>query len=214
MAKALSAGRPIRSRPLFGLLDPDGWGWASTKAFFWLLVIIVTLGYIPDRAYYFVVSRTLELGILGLSPVNLCPPENSTTMPCPVPPGGVLPWQASPAEVALPQPRTEGAAAQIGTNLLYIGGSDGSAPSATTFVSKVDKGNFGAWAEGPALPEARSDAAIANLNGTAYLVGGLGPDGEPTDTVWSIGLNPETSALDTWKAPADPADAEDRKSVV
>jgi hypothetical protein len=198
MAKALPAGRPIKRRPLFGFFDPDGWGWATAKAFFWLLVIIMTLGYIPDRAYYFVVSRTLDIGILGWSPVNLCPPENGKDMPCPVPAGGVIPWQAAPAAAALPQARTGGAAAQLGTNLMYIGGSDGSAASATTFVTKVDKGNFGAWTEGPALPEARTNAALATLNGTVYLIGGAGPDGAPTKTVWSIGLNPDTSALGTW----------------
>lgn len=198
MAKALPAGRAIRRRPVFGLFDGDGWGWASAKAFFWLLVIIMTLGYIPDRAYYFVVSRTLELGILGWSPVNLCPPENGTDMPCPVPAGAVIPWQASPAEASLPQARTGGSAAQLGKNLLYIGGTDGTTASASTFVAQVDKGNFGAWAEGPALPEARTNAGLAILNGTAYLVGGLGPDAQPTNTVWSIGLNPDTSALGTW----------------
>jgi hypothetical protein len=160
----------------------------------------MTLGYIPDRAYYFVVSRTLELGILGWSPVNLCPPENGKDMPCPVPAGGVVPWQPTPAEAALPKPRTGGNAAQLGKHLLYIGGSDGSAPSATTFVTTVDKANFGAWSEGPALPEARTNAGLATLSGAAYLVGGAGPAGAPTKTVWSIGLNPDTSELTTWSA--------------
>jgi N-acetylneuraminic acid mutarotase len=198
MAKALPAGRPLRRRPMFGLFDPDGWAWATTKAVFWLLVLIITLGYIPDRAYYFVVSRTIDLGILGWSPVNLCPPENGKDMPCPVPAGGIIPWQASPSEVALPQARTAGSAAQLGTNLLYIGGSDGAAPTATTFVAQLDKGNVGAWAEGPALPEARTNASLAILSGTAYLVGGLGADGQPTTTVWSIGLDPESGDLGTW----------------
>jgi hypothetical protein len=198
MAKALPAGRPIRRRPMFGLFDGDGWAWATTKALFWLLVIILTLGYIPDRAYYFIVSRTMDIGILGWIPVNLCPPENGSTVPCPVPIGGVLPWQASPAQAALPAARTGGAAAQVGTNLLYIGGSDGTAATATTYVAKVDKANFSAWAEGPALPEARTDAALATLNGTVYLIGGLGPDGKPTDTMWSIGLDSATTKLTTW----------------
>lgn len=198
MARALPEGRRVRGRPVFGLFDPDGWAWATTKAFFWLLVIIMTLGYIPDRAYYFVVSRTIDLGILGWTPVNLCPPENGTNMPCPVPAGGIVPWQASATGAALPAPRTDGAAAQLGTNLLYIGGTDGAAGSATTYVAKIDKGVVGAWAEGPALPAPRSDAGIAILSGTAYLVGGLGPDGKPTATVWSIGLNPDTGALGTW----------------
>ena len=97
MAKALPAGRPVHRRALFGLFDSDGWAWAFTKAFFWLLVIIMTLGYVPDRAYYFVVSRTLDLGILGWSPVNLCPPENGTEMPCPVPTGAIGGRRASSA---------------------------------------------------------------------------------------------------------------------
>jgi hypothetical protein len=198
MARALPAGRPVRHRPVFGLFDPDGWAWATTKALFWLLVIIMTLGYIPDRAYYFIVSRTIDLGIVGWAPVNLCPPENSTTMPCPVPTGAVLPWQASPSELALPAGRTEGAAAQVGVNLLYIGGSDGSAATDTTFVAKLDKGNYGAWTAGPVLPAARTDAALANLSGVVYLIGGKGPDGKATDTVWSIGLDPDSGALKTW----------------
>jgi Kelch motif len=198
MAKALPAGRAARRRPMFGLFDGDGWAWATTKAFFWLLVLIMTLGYIPDRAYYFMVSRTIELGILGWSPVNLCPPENGTEMPCPVPAGGVLPWQASPREAALPQSRSGGAAIQLGTNLLYAGGTDGTAPSATSFQATLDNGSFGGWAEGPALPEARTNAALAVLSGTAYLVGGTGPDGAPTTTVWAIGLDPDTSELTEW----------------
>jgi hypothetical protein len=198
MARALPTGPTIRRRALFGLLDADGWGWASAKAFLWLLVIILVLGYIPDRAYYFIVSRTLDIGIVAWAPVNLCPPENGSTMPCPVPVGGVLPWQPSPAQVALPQARTGGAAAQLGTNLLYIGGSDGTAPTATTYLSKLEKGNFNAWTDGPALPAARTNAGLAILSGTAYLAGGYGPDGKPTDTVWSIALDPD-GKLTTWK---------------
>ena len=193
---------------MFGLFDGEGWAWATTKALFWLLVIIMVLGYIPDRAYYFIVSRTMDVGLVLWSPVNLCPPENGSAMPCPVPIGGVLPWQTSPAGAALPAARSGGVAAQIGTNLLYIGGSDGKAASATTYATKVDKGNFGAWSEGPALPAARTEAALAILNGTAYLTGGLGPDGAATDTVWTIGLDPATSKLTTWQPLVDAAKKE------
>jgi hypothetical protein len=201
MAKALPAGRPIKHRPVFGLFDPDGWAWATVKAGFWLFVIIVTLGYIPDRAYYFIVSRTFDIiGTPGLSIINLCPPENGPMVPCPVPAGGVLPWQASPAEINLPQPRTGGAAAQIGTTLFYIGGTDGKTASATTYQATVDKGTIGAWAEGPALPAARTDAGTATLNGTVYLAGGLGPDGAPTDTLYSLGIDPTTNKLGGWAA--------------
>ena len=204
MAKELPAGRPIPRRVLFGLFDADGWSWAFSKAMFWLLVIIVTLGYIPDRAYYFVVSRTFDIiGTPGLSVVNLCPPENGPTMPCPVPAGGILPWQLSPPEISLPVARTGGVAAQLGTNLLYIGGSDGKAASATTYVTKVDKGTFGAWSEGPALPAARTDAALAILSGTVYLAGGVGPDGTVTDTLFSIAIDPVTTKLGAWKTVKD-----------
>jgi hypothetical protein len=188
----------VRSRPVFGLFDPDGWAWATTKATFWLIVIILTLGYIPDRAYYFIVSRTIDIGILGWSPVNLCPPENTSSMPCPAPAGAVLPWQASPKELALPEGRTDGAAAQVGTNVLYIGGSNESGATDTTFVAKLQSGNYGAWTAGPKLPAARTDAALANLSGVVYLIGGKGPDGKATDTVWSIGLDPDSGALKSW----------------
>jgi hypothetical protein len=198
MARALPAGRSRRGRPLFGLVDGDGWAWASIKAFFWLLVIIMVLGYIPDRAYYFVVSRTIDLGIIGWSPVNLCPPENTSSMPCPVPAGAILPWQASPGEAALPAARSGGSAIQLGSNLLYAGGSDASGATTTTYVTKVDKGSFGPWSEGPALPAARTDAGVATLSGTAYLVGGAGPDGKATDTVWTIGLDPDTNEIKSW----------------
>src|SRR5918996_5793562 len=105
MTKALQAGpAPRHRRAFFGLLDADGWGWASLKAFAWFIAIIFLLGYIPDRAYYFTVNRTIDLGILAWSPVNLCPPENRG-LPCPPPTGAVLPWERSPtAPVDIPLP--------------------------------------------------------------------------------------------------------------
>jgi hypothetical protein len=49
--KALQRGTTqTRGRALFGLLDANGWGWASLKAAFWFILLIFTLGYIPDRA--------------------------------------------------------------------------------------------------------------------------------------------------------------------
>jgi hypothetical protein len=209
VARALPAGRPGRRRAFFGFFDADGWAWATTKAFIWLLVLIITLGYIPDRAYYFVVSRTIELGILGWSPVNLCPPENGPDLPCPPPVGAALPWEAVPAEAALPAARTQAAAAQLGTNILVIGGLDGTDATATTYKATIQDGNIGAWSEGPALPEARANASISILSGTAYLVGGTGPDGEPTDTVWSIGLDPDSGELGEWQELTIPPGGED-----
>ena len=42
--QALGAGTVLpRKRALFGLLDADGWAWASVKAFAWLVFIILIL---------------------------------------------------------------------------------------------------------------------------------------------------------------------------
>jgi len=87
-------GAGPQKRVLFGLLDAAGWGWAGVRAVAWTLVIILLLGYIPDRAYYLVVSPTVDLG-LNLAPiVNICPAENEG-LPCPAPRGALLPWKSA-----------------------------------------------------------------------------------------------------------------------
>ena len=186
MTHALEPGTgPIRRRALFGLLDADGWSWASVKAFIWLIVIILTLGYIPDRAYYIVVNRTVDVGLLAWSPINFCPPENQT-LPCPAPQGAVLPWAPSPTELALPAPRTGGSTVQLGSKILYVGGTDGSKPVDTVYVAGLKSdGNFTAWQAGPKLPEARAGAAVAVAGGKLFLLGGTGPNGA-TNTAWSL----------------------------
>ena len=199
MSASLEAGRPApRPRALFGLLDADGWGWATVKAAIWLVIIIVMLGYIPDRAYYLTVNRTLELGIVAWSPINLCPPENRLQA-CPVPVGGMLPWEPSPAQVVLPAPRTGGAVVQIGTSVLYIGGSDGTTASATVYHSKFGQGTFGAWAEGPALPAPRTDFASAVVGTNVLVMGGRDGDGVAQTTTYILSPNLETGELGTWR---------------
>src|SRR5512146_2563015 len=99
----------VRRRTVFGLLDADSWKWAAIKATFWFLLIIFLEGYVPDRAYYFTVSPTLDVGFNAISPINLCPAENdrgNLKLPCPAPPGAIIPWDASPPELALPEGRT------------------------------------------------------------------------------------------------------------
>ncbi len=189
---------PVRRRALFGMFDADGWGWASVKAAFWFILMIILLGYIPDRAYYFTVQRTVDLGLLVWSPVNFCPPDNEG-LPCPAPVGAILPWHNAPEQIRLPAARTDGAGAVIGQAYLYAGGSDGSAAVATVYVSHaVRTGNLDTWSEGPALPEARTDAASAVLGNTLYVIGGYGPDGKPTDTVYSTTVGNDGS-LGDWK---------------
>jgi N-acetylneuraminic acid mutarotase len=210
--RAIGPGSMGQRRVLFGLLDGNGWTWASLKATFWFVFIIMMLGYIPDRAYYFTVFPTIDLGVLVYSPVNFCPPSNRT-VPCPPPVGSVLPWDPSPKELALPAGRTGGTAVQLGLNLVYVGGSDGKAATDTTFTAPLYSGNFGPWQTGPVLPAARSGAAVAVFNSAAYVVGGYGPDGKPTDTVYVAEQDVSTAPIgafkpnDTLKLPEARADA-------
>ncbi|HYO44333.1 MAG TPA: hypothetical protein VES19_14140 [Candidatus Limnocylindrales bacterium] len=177
-----------RRRAFFGLFNADGWPWAVVKSLFWFVLIIILLGYIPDRAYYFTVQKTVDVGLLAWSPINLCPPENET-LPCPVPAGATLPWHPSPAEVALPAARADGAGAVLGQTYLYVGGSDGTAATADVYVSHaVGTGNLDAWSAGPSLPEARSNAASVVIGSRLYVIGGNGPDGKPTTTTFSMDI--------------------------
>jgi len=198
--RALGAGMIVpRKRAMFGLLDADGWAWAGVKAFVWLVIIILLLGYIPDRAYYLTVNRTVELGVLAWSPVNLCPPTNES-LPCPAPVGAITPWHQSPPDLDLPAPRTGGSATQLGTRILYIGGTDGEAAQATVFVAQLSGiGNFVTWSEGPPLPEPRSDASVVQVSGTVYVLGGLDADGASTTTVFTLTPDPQTGALGDWQ---------------
>ncbi len=198
--RALGAGMIVpRKRALFGLLDADGWAWAGVKAVIWLVIIILMLGYIPDRAYYLTVNRTVDLGVLAWSPVNLCPPTNES-LPCPAPVGAITPWHESPTELNLPAPRTDGSATQLGTKILYIGGTDGTGAQSTVFLAELSGvGNFDKWSEGPPLPEPRSDASVVQVSGTVYVLGGLDAEGAPTTTVFTLTPDPQTGALPDWE---------------
>ena len=192
-----------RGRAFFGLLDANGWGWASLKAAFWFILLIFMLGYVPDRAYYFTVNKTIDLGILAWSPVNFCPPGN-LTLPCPAPAGAVVPWSTSPPELSLPEPRTDGAVVQSGTTIMYVGGTDGTAASDKTFIAKTSGvGNFDKWAAGPKLPEPRSNLSVIYSGGKIYAIGGLGADGKPTTSVYILTPDSTTGALGEWQTAAD-----------
>src|SRR4051794_29656045 len=197
--RALGPGTAVpRRRALFGLLDADGWGWASVKAFVWLIIIIFMLGYLPDRAYYLTVGRTVDLGVLVWSPINLCPPTNEN-LPCPAPVGALVPWQQAPAELNLPQARMDGSALQVGTQIFYIGGSDGTTAQSTVYVAEtVGSGNFDKWTEGPALPEPRANASVVYIAGSIYVIGGSDASGAPTKTAFVLSPDSQTGALGNW----------------
>jgi len=197
--QALGPGMTMpRKRALFGLLDAGGWAWAGVKAFVWLVIIIMLLGYIPDRAYYLTVNRAVDLGVIVWSPVNFCPGDNES-LPCPAPVGALIPWHQSPPELSLPEPRTDGTAVQVGTKILYIGGSDGQKAQSSVFVAPtVGTGNFDKWTKGPDLPEPRSDASIVVVSGTIYVIGGYDADGKPTATTYVLSPNGQTGDLGQW----------------
>ncbi len=197
--QALGAGTAVpRRRALFGLLDANGWGWASIKAFVWLTIIVLMLGYLPDRAYYMTVGATVDLGVLVWSPINLCPASNQT-LPCPAPVGAMVPWELSPTQLALPEARTDAAILQVGTQILYIGGSDGKTAKASVYVARaVSPGNFDAWAKGPDLPEPRANASVVYVAGSIYVIGGTDASGQPTTTVFSLSPDSQTGDLGQW----------------
>jgi N-acetylneuraminic acid mutarotase len=180
---ALPAGAVPR-RAVFGLFDADGWTWAGLKAAFWFLVFIFTLGYIPNLAYYFTVSDTVQVGYNAISPINWCPAGNED-LPCPAPAGAVVPWQPAPPELALPEPVTGATALQSGAHLYVVGGSTGAGATADVSATEVaEDGNITAWASGPALPEPRTAAVGLSLAGLPYIVGGLDASGAPTTSVF------------------------------
>ncbi|MFM2106791.1 MAG: hypothetical protein RL338_1823 [Chloroflexota bacterium] len=203
--EALTGGTGPRRRVLFGLLDADSWSWASVKAFLWFLLIIVMLGYIPDRAYYFTVFPTIDIGLLGWSPVNLCPPSNKT-LPCPAPAGAILPWEPSPVELALPEPRTGGTAVVAGTKLVYIGGAaseDGEATTSVYVSTLYPNGNFSEWSVGPALPAGVRSAAAAFVAGNVVVLGGTDAAGAPTTDAWVLPIDGATGELGDWQSAAE-----------
>ena len=187
----------VRRRTFFGLLDAEGWTVAALKGLFWFVAIIFLLGYLPDRAYYFTVFPTIDVGANVISPVNFCPPGNKN-LPCPAPVGAVVPWEPSPRELALPEGRSGAATVQSGTTLYLVGGTVGGRATAEVLQTQVTTGgNFGTWQPGPALPAARSGAAVVSLSGVPYVIGGLDEAGRPTDTVFAGVL--EEGRLTGWE---------------
>ena len=194
--RALPPGA-VRRRTAFGLLDADGWSWAGLKALFWFLLILFLLAYVPDRAYYFTVAPTIDVGFNAISPINFCPAENRD-LPCPAPAGAVVPWEQSPPELALPEGRAAGGAFNSGENLYLIGGRTADGATQSVLATIVEDGNLAAWSEGPALPEPRSDGTVVALAGTPYVIGGRDANGVPLSTVLRGTI--EEGVLTGWEA--------------
>jgi hypothetical protein len=198
--RALPSGA-LRRRALFGLVDADGWGWAALKATFWFFLIIFVLGYLPDRAYYFTVFPTLDVGANVISPINFCDSANKN-LPCPAPPGAVVPWERNPPELTLPQPRSGAGTAQSGTNMYLVGGETKDGPTDSVLTATVSAtGNFGKWSDAPKLPVPRAQAAVVSFSGVPYVIGGLDASGKPTATVFAGTV--KEGQLQGWEAKND-----------
>ena len=189
MAQQAIPSGALRRRAVFGLLDADGWTWASLRAVFWFLLIIFMLGYLPNLAYFFTVSNTVKVGYNVASVVNWCPAVNED-LPCPAPLGATLPWQANPTELALPAALEGSVMYQSGTTLYLIGGATDAGATDEVLVTHATttdgqpNGNLSGWQPGPALPEPRAAAAIGVYGGVPYVIGGVDASGAATDTVF------------------------------
>jgi len=210
--QALGPGGTVaRRRAFFGLLDANGWGWAGVKAAVWFVVIIMLMAYLPDRALYATVQNTIDLGVslkvfnpaIDLTPISFCPASNRT-VPCPAPAGTVLPWEPSPAELLLPAPRAGAAIVGAGLQTLLVGGTDGKTAQESVFATVIrPDGNFDPWSQGAVLPAPRAQASAVFFSGIAYVIGGLGADGAPTDTVFAGTPDAATGKITAWTESTD-----------
>jgi len=157
------------------------------------------------------VQNTIDLGValkvfnpaLDITPINFCPASNET-VPCPAPPGTILPWEPNPPELALPAARADAAIVAAGLQTLVVGGTDGKAAQTGVFATVIrPDGNLDAWSQGAALPAPRTQAAAAFFSGVAYVIGGLDASGQPTDTVLAGTPDPATGRITAWTESAD-----------
>ncbi len=201
VAQVAQSAIPAPRRVLFGLFDAAGWGWATFRAVLWTLLIILMLGYIPDRAYYIITSPTIELGLNAVSLVNICPAENKG-LPCPAPAGALIPWESG-AAASLPGAGEDGSLLQAGTHLYYIGGrastaTDENANIPNVASAEIGPEGLGGWSAAASLPAPRALSAAAYLAGTAYVIGGTSDTESATATVFAGTLDPVRGTINSW----------------
>ena len=203
--QALGAGG-TRKRVLFGLLDADGWTWASLKAAFWFVVIIMIIGYLPDRAYYFTVFSTIDLGLNPQAPPPLRHADQ--LLPGRQPDPAVSRADRRPRCRGRSRPTRSrcrpagptGASSRSGRRSCTSAAATARRPRPTCSSRRSSTAARSTSGQpGPALPEPRADAATIFSGGSIYVIGGADADGKPTTTVWSLTPDPETGALVEWK---------------
>ena len=118
----------------------------------------------------YVIGGRSERAASARSEVQIYDPETNT-------------WSFGPTLLA---PTTDGAAAQLGSGLVYLAGG-----RTNTFSGDLDLGDTlqifdpgsGAWFLGPQIPEVVERAAVVAVGSDLWLIGGAGFGGE-TDRVW------------------------------
>ena len=199
--QALGAGTigTATSGPCSGCSTRTAGRWASVKAFVWLVIIILHAR-LPARPRLLLDGRPdgrpRRPRLVADQPLPA--DERDPAVPGAGRRGRPVAAVARPS-CTCPQPRTDGAVIQVGTKLLYIGGSDGTTAQSTVYVAQtVGTGNFDKWAEGPPLPEPRADASVAYVAGSIYVIGGRDAAGAPTTTVFVLTPDSQTGALGEW----------------
>ena len=208
--QALAAGTTVpRRRALFGLLDADGWALGVGQgARLVRSIIILMLGYLPDRAYYLTVGRTVDLGVLVWSPINLCPPENET-LPCPAPVGAIVPWEPSPAELALPRRGPTGPSSRSARSCSTSAAPTARRPSRrSTSPRRSGPATSTSGPTGPALPAPRDRRQRRRSSPAASTSSAASDaDGAPTDTVFVLTPDGTTGELGRVEDAPDDLDA-------
>ena len=192
--RALGAGMAVpRRRALFGLLDADGWAWASVKAFIWLVIIIFMLGYLPDRAYYFTVGADRRPRRARLVADQLLPADQPDAA---VPAAGRL---RRPVRAVAVRARAPGAAnRRLGHPgrdpdlLLRRLGREDRRSRASTSPRRSDRQLRQVADPGPICRRRGASASVAYVQGSIYVIGGNGADGKATKTVFVLSPDPQT----------------------
>ena len=77
-------------------------------------------------------------------------------------------------------------------------------PQSTVFATVLrPDGNLDAWSQDAALPAPRAQASAVFFSGVAYVIGGLGADGAPTDQVFAGTPDVATGKIAAWTESTD-----------
>ena len=182
--QALPAGT-TPAEPSSGCSTPNGWGWAGLKATFWFIAFIFLLGVVPNYAYYFTVSDTIQVGYNAISPINWCPAANED-LPCPAPAGAVVPWEASAARARAAAARDGCRGRPVGRQPVRRGWSVG---HRRRRGRERQRGRLGRQPDRVAgrarrCPSRAPRPPPSRSSGVPYIIGGLDASGAPTTTVY------------------------------